>query len=151
LASFCRSYAIVEFIRLAGLYKLRQLKRKRRPVNRGWDEGPVCMSNWPIRAGSAPDLGPEGVAPVSVSRSLRQVSSGGESRLGAADKSVTPLPARLTIPSSGSGSSPVHAHGAGAVTPIPGVKNGVRSDFASVVTGLQTTFSLLTLTSLKVR
>ena len=29
---------------LAGLYKLRQLKRNRRPVNRGWDEGPVCMS-----------------------------------------------------------------------------------------------------------
>jgi hypothetical protein len=31
-------------VQLAGLYKLRQLKRNRRPVNRGWDEGPVCMS-----------------------------------------------------------------------------------------------------------
>ena len=33
-----------QYPKLAGLYKLRQLKRKRRPVNRGWDEGPVCMS-----------------------------------------------------------------------------------------------------------
>jgi hypothetical protein len=36
--------ATVGLDNLAGLYKLRQLKRNRRPVNRGWDEGPVCMS-----------------------------------------------------------------------------------------------------------
>jgi methanol--5-hydroxybenzimidazolylcobamide Co-methyltransferase len=39
-----KTAACAHFSPLAGLYKLRQLKRKRRPVNRGWDEGPVCMS-----------------------------------------------------------------------------------------------------------
>jgi hypothetical protein len=29
---------------LAGLYRLRQSKRDKGPVNTGWDEGLVCMS-----------------------------------------------------------------------------------------------------------
>jgi len=42
--------------------------------------------------------------------------------------------------------APLERRFASAVIPIPGVKNGVRSDFASVQAGLQSTFSLLTLT-----
>ena len=47
LDSHGRTVGVAELKReelLAGLYRLRQSKRDKGPVNTGWDEGLVCMS-----------------------------------------------------------------------------------------------------------